>query len=481
MNDPGSMALERARRYEKAGMTPQAAEAKAVAEVVKMMADDRRANESAARFDASMAQAMGQDVEAGNGADLNNLDGAAAPIVPDRAFGNTAPPKPIGYRTAGPVGPSGVSERGAPMYSQEEARAYSRRKPVRAASQEELEASLAMPGGVRSYGEYLPSEQDQDMYRRGMAPTYNAETGDTGYSVAYPQGDAFVDGIPYGAPGRAGMRPDLRQPVVDYRTGATIPGSHKYEKTTRPGPVGDVEVYAPSPEFREQLDGYDRSRMTLRLAQRAGLSPEEAAALAAAPEDVDLNALRLRGSALREADRQARKDEVVRRAQLRSNPTALLNDDWRQFVIASSLLGEQADMSPSDVEARRNEQSQNEDEPERSPEERRILDAKADEAERQAPVEERAAEFRDAPTIHPTEQQMVDQHVAERYSAQSPLMLWGTTSSFTAREQQETVDWLVNDRGYTEEKARLMVDDVARQRNSQSYWGNWDGLPGWDN
>lgn len=110
-----------------------------------------------------------------------------------------------------------------------------------------------------------------------------------------------------------------------------------------------------------------------------------------------------------------------------------------------------------------------------SDEARKMAQMKMDEAERAIPPEERAMKYRDAPDVHPSEVAMVDAHVSERYSA--PGSVWGAgglSSSFTTAEQQQTIDWLVNEKGYDPAKAQRIVDGIAAKRGSQSWFGNWE-------
>jgi hypothetical protein len=258
----------------------------------------------------------------------------------------------VGRRAPGPVDSMGRATAGADIYSPRELGAYEARRPIADASDEELEAAMAERGGLYRGGAELPSSQDRDMHARGMVSTYNPQTGQYGYSVAYPQGDDFVDGLPLGAPGRLGVRPDLRQPVIDPRTGQPIQGTHKYEKAVADTPFGQHEVYRPSPEFRGQLDAQERRKRIERLGSAAGMDDADIVALASGEGPVDLEALRSAGRLRRQAGREERLAEVSRRAMERQNPTALLNDEWRQFVYANEVLGgNRAGPSPSAVRA----------------------------------------------------------------------------------------------------------------------------------
>jgi hypothetical protein len=296
-----------------------------------------------AAFDASMADAMGQ----------SNLAAAATPLEMEPEFGRSSRPTPVYRRAPGPVDyGTGESEAGEDIYSAKEAAAYRHRKPTpaaglpEAASPEEMDAAMA-PGGPYRGGDYLPSQEDSDMYARGMIYNVNPRTGAAGYSVAYPDTEAAGA---LGVPGRLGSRQDLRQPVRDPRTGQLIPGTHKYEKDIADSPLGQVEVYRPSDAFREQLGNQEQRKRIERLGSAAGMEDADIVALASGEGPVDLEALRSAGRLRRQAGREERLAEVSRRAMERQNPTALLNDEWRQFVIANRLLGgNRAGASPSDV------------------------------------------------------------------------------------------------------------------------------------
>lgn len=327
---------------------------------------------------------LNRRLRAGNGAELDNLEGAGGgnfAVEPELT--------PIGARVPGPVEyGSGRSKPGDPIYSEDEAAAYTQRQP--AGNQAQRAAAQLRGGGPYRGGDFLPSQQDEDMYRRGMVYTVDPMTGAGGYSVAYPQLPEM--GEP-GAAGRLGARADLRGPVRDTATGDFIPGTHKYDKTTVDSPLGQVEVYRPTNEFRRELaEREDRLRIE-RLGKRAGLSNDAILSLTSGESPADLDKLRTLGNLRRADDLAARRAEVVRRAQERSNPTALMDDEWRQFALAVRLLGPQAaGASPSDVALAR-EQALALQESRRSlgqgfqqPTEgqERLANARADQAEREA-------------------------------------------------------------------------------------------------
>ena len=253
---------------------------------------------------------------------------------------------PVYRRAPGPVDyGTGESEAGEDIYSAEEAAAYRYRKPTAAAglpvaaTPDEVEAAMN-PGGPYRGGEYLPSQEDAAMYARGLVHNINPRTGAAGYSVAYPGTEAAGT---IGVPGRLGARQDLRQPVIDSATGQPIEGTHKYDKDVADSPLGQVEVYRPSPEFRQQLDAREATLREERLASAAGPY---------AAEGMDLDQLRAAGRKRREVQRDVRKAEVTRRAMERQNPTALMDPEWRQHVSAVRLLGPKAaGPSPSALKA----------------------------------------------------------------------------------------------------------------------------------
>jgi hypothetical protein len=331
---------------EQAAMEAIRARQAQVAATIPRDADGRPSlDDDEAAFDASMADAMGQ----------SNLAAAATPLEMEPEFGQPSRPTPVYRRAPGPVDyGTGESEAGEDIYSDKEAAAYRYRKPTAAAglpvaaTPGEVEAAMA-PGGPYRGGEYLPSQEDSDMYARGMIYNVNPRTGAAGYSVAYPDTEAAGA---LGVPGRLGSRQDLRQPVRDPRTGQLIPGTHKYEKDIADSPLGQVEVYRPSPEFREQLDAQERRKRIERLGAAAGMDDADIVAMASGEGPVDLEALRSAGRLRRQAGREERLAEVSRRAMERQNPTALLNDEWRQFVYANEVLGgNRAGPSPSAVRA----------------------------------------------------------------------------------------------------------------------------------
>lgn len=108
-----------------------------------------------------------------------------------------------------------------------------------------------------------------------------------------------------------------------------------------------------------------------------------------------------------------------------------------------------------------------------TPQQQALAQAQVDQANRQKPVEEQAMAFVQQPDIHPTELDAADSYVDTLYSEDGVgYMLGGNSSSFTVAEQQQTVDYLVRNRGYTPQKAQRIVDEIARRRHASSWQGN---------
>ncbi len=103
------------------------------------------------------------------------------------------------------------------------------------------------------------------------------------------------------------------------------------------------------------------------------------------------------------------------------------------------------------------------------PAKQRLADAQIAAAELELPTEERALKYRDAPEIHPSELAAVDSYVKTNYSSSG---WWGNTTAFTLDEQQRTMDYLVNVRGYDAGKAQRIVDELARRRAASAWSGS---------
>jgi hypothetical protein len=272
-----------------------------------------------AAFDASMADAMGQ----------GNLAAADSEFEMDPVMPYRTAPGRVSMAT-------GEADPGMELQDPRAIAEYRTRVPASEATDEQM----AEAGRTSLYagGQFLPSPEDLAMYQRGQVYTINPATGARGYSPAVPQGP-----VGFGEPGRLGRRIDLEQPVIDSATGQPIPGSHKYDKGRAESPFGQVEVYTPSPKFRQQLDAREATLRRERLVRAAG---------PAATDDMDLDQLRAAGRNRREDDRDVRQAEVTRRAMERQNPTALMDPEWRQYVSAVRILGPKAaGPSPSAIQA----------------------------------------------------------------------------------------------------------------------------------
>ena len=120
-------------------------------------------------------------------------------------------------------------------------------------------------------GKLQPSPKDMDMAARGFYPVYDPQG-----NVSYQRGTGATSvsddsGLPRGAPGRAGLRPDLTMPNGGQ---PTLPGqgpkAPKYYEDSRPGPLGDQVVLRPTPEFRAEVAARDEERQIGRQAQASG-------------------------------------------------------------------------------------------------------------------------------------------------------------------------------------------------------------------
>ena len=115
------------------------------------------------------------------------------------------------------------------------------------------------------------SPKDIDMAARGFYPVYDPQG-----NVSYQRGTGATSvgddsGLPRGAPGRAGLRPDL---TMGNGGQPTLPGQEpkapKYYEDSRPGPLGDQVVLRPTPEFRAEVAARDEERQIGRQAQASG-------------------------------------------------------------------------------------------------------------------------------------------------------------------------------------------------------------------
>ena len=132
-------------------------------------------------------------------------------------------------------------------------------------------------------GKIGKSKKDIDMAARGFYPVYDAQG-----NVSYQRGTGATSvgddsGVPRGAPGRAGLRPDLTlpnggQPGLPGQT----PKPAKYYEDTRSGPLGNQVVLRPTPAFSAQVAARDEERQIGRQAQASGQTREQLRGLDAA-------------------------------------------------------------------------------------------------------------------------------------------------------------------------------------------------------
>lgn len=466
------------------GMDPRQAEKEAALKVMREKqararagmprdADGRPAlSPREAEFDNDMALAMGQ-VAYGNGAEVDNLAAAATPIDMDREFGATTPRKPVSYRVPGPVDSNNYAAPGEAIYDEEEAVAYLDRQASAAVEDQVRVREMASPDSPYRGGAELPSQRDRDMYARGMVPTVNPETGEVGFSVAFPPGGADL-----GRPGLRGRRPELQKPVRDARTGAPIPDSMMYEPQTIDSPLGPTVAYLPSDAYRTELDRREQVARTHRLAERAGYSRQEAAELATSGGEVNLEQLRLLGNSRRAADKAARQQAVVRRAQAQYNPMEYMNrgdiNDWQRMVTANRLLGPRGyrGATPLDVNQaaetalalREQRLATGEGFQPRSPQEQELLQQRIDE---QKPVAVRAQEQASRGRVnHPDVLQYADDLVNQHYSSRPGVL--GVSSYFTDNEVALAAARLSQDLDISEEQALQILRRIQQDRNRNS-------------
>jgi hypothetical protein len=172
------------------------------------------------------------------------------------------------------------------------------------------------------------------------------------------------------------------------------------------------------------------------------------------------------------------------RRMLQQNPFLTLGDpslnEWQKFVLSQNMLrgSDPKVTDPNAVQATHNEQAlelmkrftngQGFQQP-MTPDQLRLLGIQVQQKEAELPAAVQAESYRDKPGVHPSEENMVDQYVSDRYS--SPRGILGTSSSFTPAEQAKVLEWLVTEKKYPPEKAKALVDNIAGKRSSQSWTG----------
>jgi|LakMenEpi03Aug12_release.lakeMendotaPanAssembly.Ray.scaffolds.fasta_scaffold01126_23 hypothetical protein len=183
----------------------------------------------------------------------------------------------------------------------------------------------------------------------------------------------------------------------------------------------------------------------------------------------------------RMAQKANARDILTRRAQAAYNPLEYLNredvDPWSKMVLARKLVGSSG-FTPIEMQARQNEGLQRLGErylqggggKPLDPAQAAAMDAARRAQENQLPPEQQADLHVNDEAVHPSEMAAAEDYVSQRYS--SSMGSFGTTSHFTIAEQQATIDYLVNVKKYSLEKAQRIVDDIAKKRSGQSL-SNW--------
>ncbi len=196
---------------------------------------------------------------------------------------------------------------------------------------------------ARPDGTLTQSQKDIDMAGRGFYPVHDPQG-----NVSYQRGTGATSvsdesGLPRGAPGRAGLRPDLTG--VGGPLGSSLrPGmrmaSGKYENVTKPGPLGDQVVLAPTAQFRAQVAARDEERQIGRQAQASGQTRAQIRGLDAVgrreavadAKDSDLAARTLRyKNQMMLAGRNPQKNLV--------NAVGMLTPGMRDVVLANLATG----------------------------------------------------------------------------------------------------------------------------------------------
>jgi hypothetical protein len=181
------------------------------------------------------------------------------------------------------------------------------------------------------------------------------------------------------------------------------------------------------------------------------------------------------------AQKQRARGIITRREQMQRNPLELLGDpdlnDWQRMFLARRLVGSSG-FTPIEMQARQNEGLQRLGERylqggggrPLDPAQAAAMDAARRAQENQLPPEQQAGLHVNDEAVHPSEMAAAEDYVSQRYS--SSMGWFGTTSHFSIAEQQATIDYLVNVKKYTLEKAQRIVDDIAKKRSGQSL-SNW--------
>jgi hypothetical protein len=298
--------------------------------------------------DASAVAARNVMPASGNGAELDNLDGAATPLSVESELGGPArriaPPQDARvYRDDPTMGMAGM------LAAREEAQAM--RDAERAAMYDQRTQEYVTEYGMKGTPGAEPLTADQEDARRNLR-LREAEARHTPY-----QEDARIARLAE----RAGM------PVAQ-AAAMVQAGYNDYAKqmNTQPWTVAGVNNTTERPDFEQ-----------MAYAHRA---------------------LRQAGDTQRQADLAERKQAVIRRRMAQSNPLEYMNrddiSDWNRMIVANQLLGPRGyrGATPLDVEGAHNAQltqlglrvAQGQGFQQPSAAQDRLADARASEAEREA-------------------------------------------------------------------------------------------------
>jgi hypothetical protein len=439
-------------------LTPEEEESRGYADdLVRQAAAIMQGNPNMTREEAmTLASRAGVDARAAERSARRDAERQAA--MPrgdsfDESYGNPVVINPTGMTVPGARDPfTGEAAPPSVLATQRDVDAYEFRTPRAEATQDQMlrEAELSDDETpYRAGGPMLPSREDRDMWERGLVRVVNPRTGEPAYRLA-------STGSPIDLPGAAGRR--------GYR--ADLEG--KYEPQFMEGPTGRVKVLVPTQAFRQQNEQREADQRLDRLADRAGMSYDDAQAMLAEGRSLD-DIRRIGTDRLRE-DKRGRQAEVVRRAQRQYNPMALLSPEWQEFVLADRLLRDSrtAGASPNDI-AQAAEQA-------KAAMEARlgvgagfqpgsVQEQIAQQQLYQAkPLAVRAQEQAAAGRLNHTDVlQYADDLVHDNYSSRPGAL--GVSSRFTDTELGEAAARLAADLNIPEEEARKILTRVQQDRN----------------
>lgn len=258
------------------------------------------------------------------------------------------------------------------------------------------------------------------------------------------------------------------------RPGASPPGGFPpgFDPPFPPGPLSqDADQPANRSNWSDsRRRGVDEERMIGRLANRAGIPYDQAEKLIQAEyveqgqghvigkkdagPDFDqrkqaYKPVRTMGRSLLDANQRARKAEVVRQAQLRSNPTALLSPEMREFVIAQNIARDPRLIGASPFDVRKAE------------------------AEADAMMQSRLGLSRGAQANPVADQAVAEARQASRVDMMKAADDYVTTNfsgrkfysaPFTPEAQQATATWLMATYGLSQLEANDVVSVIAQTR-----------------